>query len=219
MSSSPALPCPDMDDGQPPATMDDGQPPATNGVEICDSTNVREPEPAPNTGPAIVAPALGAPKEPGTADGTLALPDEVLMAVFNFCDARTQMMAIPAVSKRWLGVCQMRRAAIDLTWARTVHGRRCAITDVGLAGLVRRFPKLWRLDLSWCKNVTDGGLTAVAAGCPNLQHLGLEGCENVTDSGLVAVAAGCPNIQHLELYCENVTDGGAALFPNANVTR
>ena len=55
--------------------------------------------------------------------------------VFTFCDARTRMMAIPAVSKRWLGVCQMRRAAIDLTWARTINGRRCDITDVGLGGL------------------------------------------------------------------------------------
>jgi len=43
--------------------------------------------------------------------------DEVLVAVFNFCDDRTRMMTIPAVSKRWLGVCQMRRAVLDLTWA------------------------------------------------------------------------------------------------------
>ena len=181
----------------------------------------------------------------GSADRTAALPDELLAVVFTFCDARTRMMAIPAVSKRWLDVCQM-RATIDLTWARTVHGRRCAITDVGLAGLVRRFPKLWRLDLSWCKNVTDGGLTAVAAGCPNLQQLDLGCCESVTDGGLVAVAAGCPNLQHLNLSdCDKVTDGGlvavaagcpnlqhlglfgckkvigvgAALFPNANVYR
>ena len=38
--------------------------------------------------------------------GTLVLPDELLRLVFNFCDARTRMMTIPAVSKRWLGVCQ-----------------------------------------------------------------------------------------------------------------
>ena len=185
--------------------MDDGQPPGPDRVETCDCADMLEHEP--KASPAVVAPvapvapdlkvAAASHNEGGgpaasAADGTLALPDEVLMAVFNFCDARTQMMAIPAVSKRWHGVCQMRRAAIDLTWAHIVNGRRCAITDDGLAGLVRRFPKLWRLDLSWCKNVTDGGLTAVAAGCPNLQHLNLR-------------------------FCVNVTDVGAALFPNAKV--
>ena len=53
------------------------------------------------------------------------------MLVFEHCDARTRMMAIPAVTKRWLGVCQqMRHATIDLTWA---VGDYCAITDTGLA--------------------------------------------------------------------------------------
>ena len=161
--------------------MDDGKPPGPDRVETCDCADMPEHEPKASPVVAPVAPDLkvaaashneGEAPAASAADGTLALPDEVLMTVFNFCDARTQMMAIPAVSKRWLGVCQMRRAAIDLTWARTTfNGRRCGITDVGLAGLVRRFPKLWRLDLSWCNNVTDGGLTAVAAGCPNLQHL------------------------------------------------
>ena len=48
-----------------------------------------------------------------------SLPDEVLAVVFGFCDARARMMAIPAVSRRWLSVCQhlMRHPAIDLAWA------------------------------------------------------------------------------------------------------
>ena len=151
-------------------------------------------------------------------DRTATLPDELLAVVFNFCDAQTQMMAIPAVSKRWLCIIGQRNAAIDLTWA--VREYRCAITDAGLAGLVRRFPNLQHIDLTWCENVTDGGLTAVAAGCPNLQHLDLSYCESVTDGGLVAVAAGCPNLQHLTLNeCKNVTGVGAALFPNAGVLR
>ena len=212
--------------------MDDDRPPAADGVEACDYADVREhdahePEPKRSQGvgvPASVAPDLSKDDEAAataaptpTADATLgALPDEVLEVVFNFCDDRTLMMTIPAVSRRWLGVCQMRPAAIDLTWA--VRGNSCAITDAGLAGLVLRFPKLWRLDLSWCKNVTDGGVAAVAAACPNLQHLGLSGCKTVTDGGLTAVAAGCPNLQHLDLRdCANVTDVGAALFPNAKV--
>lgn len=67
-----------------------------------------------------------------------ALPDEVLAVVFGFCDARARMMAIPAVSRRWLGVCRhlMRRPAIDLAWA--VRHYSCALTDAGLAGLVNR---------------------------------------------------------------------------------
>ena len=121
-----------------------------------------------------------------------SLPDEVLAVVFGFCDARARMMAIPAVSRRWLGVCRhlMRRPAIDLAWA--VRNYSCALTDAGLAGLVSRFPAAARINLSCCRELTDGGLGAVAAGCPSLQHLDLGGCESVTD-------------------------GGAALFPNADV--
>ena len=181
--------------------MDDDRPPA---AENCDHDDTCEPNTTPAMGaPASVAPDLevvaskddeaAATAAPApTADATLgALPDEVLEVVFNFCDARTLMMTIPAVSRRWLGVCQMLRpAAIDLTWA--VRGYRCAITDAGLAGLVLRFPNLRHLNLNRCRNVTDGGLTAVAAGCPNLQHLNLSGCKTVTDVG-------------------------AALFPNAKV--
>ena len=69
-----------------------------------------------------------------SADASLtlgSLPDELLAVMFGFCDARTRMMAIPAVTKRWLGVCQqMRHATIDLTWAVRDY---CAITDTGLA--------------------------------------------------------------------------------------
>ena len=75
--------------------------------------------------------------------------------VFGYCDAWTRTMAIPAVSKRWLGVCQhqMRPIAVDLAWA--IRNRRCAIriTDAGLAGLVLRFPGTATLILSWCANV------------------------------------------------------------------
>ena len=75
------------------------------------------------------------------------LPDEVLGAVFGCCDARTRMMTIPAVSKRWLRIGQ-RNAAIDLSWATTRKSEchsGCAITDAGLvslAGLIIRFPNL-----------------------------------------------------------------------------
>ena len=119
-----------------------------------------------------------------TANGTLgALPDEVLRVVFDFCDARTRMMTIPAVCKQWLGVRQMHRAAIDLTWAVRNLRFECAITDAGVGGLVRRFPNIQRLDLRECTNVTDGGLATVAAGCPDLQHLNLFECDSVTDGG------------------------------------
>ena len=169
--------------------MDD-QPPVPDGVEIQDCADTREhvahePE---NTSE-MVAPALldapdgrrndeGAAALPDPASNrTLVLPDEVLVMVFNFCDARTLTMALPVVSRRWLSVCQMLRAAIDLTWAVRRYG--CAITNAGLAGLVLRFPNLRHLNLKRCKNVTDGGVEAVAAGCPNLQHLNLNFCKNV----------------------------------------
>ena len=66
--------------------------------------------------------------------------------------------------------------SIDLKWADRGRGYRCAITDAGLTGLVRRFPNLQHPNLGLCKNVTGGGLEAVGAGCPDLQHLNLNIC-------------------------------------------
>ena len=136
------------------------------------------------------------------------LPDEVLEVVFGFCDARTQMMVIPAVIPRWHGsACASAYAArpIDLAWA--VRGYCCAITDAGVAGLALRFPGAATIVLGYSGNVTDGGLGAVAAGCPSLPHLSLEECERVTDGGIAAVAAGCPNLQHPNLYgCVGMTE-------------
>ena len=154
----------------------------------------------------------GAGKNAAAAVTLGSLPDEVLVVVFGLCDARTRLMAIPAVSRRWLGVCHhlMRQAAIDLTWSvRWETG--CAITDAGLAGLALRFPGTAAIVLQDCSNVTDGGLGAVVAECPNLQHLTLGCCWMVTDGGLGAVAAGCPSLQHLNLAgCVSVTDAGLA---------
>ena len=137
--------------------MDDSQPPAPDGVETCDSADMREHAPAPNSGPAaLVAADLkrggkdeGAAAAAATADGTATLPDEVMTVVFEHCDARTRMMVIPAVSKRWLRIGQ-RNAAIDLSWATTRKSEwhsSCTITDAGLAGLIIRFPYLQCVDL------------------------------------------------------------------------
>ena len=157
----------------------------------------------------------------GTAAGVDMLPDEVLAVVFGYCDARTRMMAISAVSQRWLGVCQllMRHRAIDLAWA--ARDGSCAVTDAGLAGLVHRFSSAATVVLTYCGKMTDAGLKAVAAGCPNLQHLDLGHCNSMTDAGLAAVAAACRNLQHLDLgHCGNVSDAGleavAAGCPNPN---
>ena len=130
-----------------------------------------------------------------------SLPDEVLAVVFGYCDARTRMMAIPAVSTRWLGVCMhhMRNVAIDLAWAARDYS--CAITDTGLAGLVLRFPCAATANLACCENFTDAGLKAVASGCPHLQHLDLGYCKGATDAGLKAVAARCPHLQRLSITC------------------
>ena len=136
-------------------------------------------------------------------DPTLeTLPDELLAVVFGFCDPKTLAAAVPAVSRRWLGVCQA-LPAVDLAC-------RVALTDAGLAGLARRFPRLRSLDLAHNGEVTDAGLNAVAVGCPNLAHLDLAGCYGLTDAGLAAIA-GCPRLVHLDLYgCYKLTAGGVA---------
>ena len=76
---------------------------------------------------------------PAVAMTLRALPDELLAVVFGYCDDRTRMMDIPAVSKRWLGVCRhyVRNAAIDLSWAvRSGPSYSCAIsvTDASSPG-------------------------------------------------------------------------------------
>ena len=124
-----------------------------------------------------------------------SLPDEVLAIVFRFCDQCTRMMTIPAVSRRWLHVCQQHTRVASLGAERSLN--HCAITDAGLTGLVSRFPYLERIVLDRCTNVTDGGLAAVAAGCPNLQCLDLRRCVKVTDSGLEGVANRCPPVPAL----------------------
>ena len=70
--------------------MNNGQPPAPDGVEMCGNADDEV------EGPGAVA------TNPA-ADNTGTLPDEVLEVVFDFCGARTLMMMIPSVTKRWLG--------------------------------------------------------------------------------------------------------------------
>ena len=101
---------------------------------------------------------------------TPPLPDEVLAVVFGYCGPEMRMMAVPAVSKRWLDIYQHQMrpvVAIGLAWA--VRNRCCGITDAGLTGLVLQFlgaAILAIVILAQCRSLTEGGLEAVAAGCP-----------------------------------------------------
>ena len=208
----------DQPNGQPPAPAEDGEAgkeyhdarDESEAAAHCSQSHPAEVERLVDDGQKRRNEPVPGHRRPSiTATVTVTLPDDLLILVFGFCDARARMMAIPTVSRRWLGVCQhlMLHADIDLAWA--IRNFSCALTDAGLAGLVNRFPTAATIKLGFCRSVTDGGLGAVAAGCPNLQHLDLSDCRWVTDGGLRAVAAGCPSLQHLNLAsCGELTDGG-----------
>ena len=173
----------DQPDGQPPAAAEDGmdfyladscaacddESEAAAHHSHCHQTAVgRLAAPAGSVGDGGKKRRKAAPGQGSGGGGTAmnatvavtlgSLPDDVLAVVFGFCDTRGRMMAIPAVSRRWLGVCRhlMRHPAIDLAWA--VRGRSCAITDAGVAGEVRRFPGAATINLSRCEGVTDSGV-------------------------------------------------------------
>lgn len=60
----------------------------------------------------------------------------------------------------------------------------CAITDDGLAKLVRTCHDLTALNIGQCSRVTDVGLSLIADNLQNLESIDLYGCTKITTVGL-----------------------------------
>ncbi|CAL5090465.1 unnamed protein product [Urochloa decumbens] len=85
------------------------------------------------------------------------------------------------------------------------------VTDVGLAALAAKSPRLRKLHVDgWKANrIGDRGLAAVAQKCASLQELVLIGV-NLTYSSLELIAANCPTLERLAL-CGSDTFGDAEI--------
>ena len=186
-------------------------------------------DPASSSGGGGEASSSGGGGEPAAAKVEPArAPDQpsadALTMVFRFLDSKTLLIAVPAVCKRWQGLCAelMPPVNLDVGWATTgpEWAPQNPLTDAGLTALAGRFRIVQGAELHACHELTDGGIERLAAGCPNLNHLNLRGC-TVTDVGIERLAAGCPKLNHLYLdNCTQVTDVGierlAAGCPNLN---
>ena len=60
----------------------------------------------------------------------------------------------------------------------------CAITDEGLAKLVRTCHGLTALNIGQCSHITDTGLSLIAENLQNLESIDLYGCTKITAVGL-----------------------------------
>ena len=67
---------------------------------------------------------------------------------------------------------------------RTLELGSCAITDEGLAKLVRTCHGLTALNIGQCSCVTDKGLSLIAENLQNLESIDLYGCTKITTVGL-----------------------------------
>lgn len=81
------------------------------------------------------------------------------------------------------------------------------LTDEQLTSLIKAYPNLQVLNLSFCKQISDEGLASLAQ-LQNLQTLNLSMCNKITDQGL-AYLAQLKNLQILNLAaCTQITDQG-----------
>ena len=143
--------------------------------------------------------ALAASSRSADTDALInCVPGEVLAIVFCHLDAKTLLIAVPAVCRRWREVCaeMMPAVCLDVGWMTTLGWSGYPmnpLTDAGLTAIAGRFRIAQGAQLRDCTQVTDVGIERLAAGCPNLNHLDLGYCTQVTDVGIERLAAGCPN--------------------------
>ena len=153
------------------------------------------------------------------AEAIDCLPHEVLALAFCYLDARTLLVVVPMVCKRWREVCagSMPPLTLDVSWAAPCPpwewrdpGLSVALTDAGLAGMIGRFGSVRFVRLCHCTQLTiDGILCLAAPSCLALTMLSLSGCTQVTDAWLYRLSRFCPGLTCLVLRnCGLVTDQG-----------
>jgi serine/threonine protein kinase len=88
------------------------------------------------------------------------------------------------------------------------------ISDVGLANIEKRFPKLLWISLRGNESVSDTGIQSVAS-IDHLNTLTMDDTAKVTDDCLAAVSA-CQSLRTLDLNSDNITDRGVSAVAKAD---
>jgi len=153
------------------------------------------------------------------------LSNEILAHIFKFVRARTLLLAVPAVCRRWRQVCRegcyiddfdLRRVLSPLTLKAFLSSGGGGVTDVDdedVAALLGRFRDGFRgargsLSLAGCFRLTDRTLAA-AARSQHVTGLDLSGCGQLTDAGLEPLAQ-MPALTALNLLGCKITGAGLA---------
>lgn len=93
-----------------------------------------------------------------------------------------------------------------------VLSRATGLRSAGLEIVVKSFPNLEEIDLSYCWRLGDREAYALSC-AKKLRDLKLVKCLGVTDVGLAAIAVGCVNLEKLNLkWCLEITDLGIELL-------
>ncbi|XP_042521006.1 F-box/LRR-repeat protein 3 isoform X1 [Macadamia integrifolia] len=98
-------------------------------------------------------------------------------------------------------------------WIKTlVLSRTSALRSGGLEVVVRSFPCLQEIDLSYCCGFGDRDASALSH-AQGLKVLKLVKCLRVTDFGLAKIVVGCVKLENLSLkWCLKITDLGIELL-------
>ncbi|GAQ82076.1 F-box/RNI-like superfamily protein [Klebsormidium nitens] len=147
-----------------------------------------------------------------------ALPDDVLMRVFQQLERQGDWEALSLVSKRWRRLAA--GACTKLHVTRRAGGQRMTqvlrrfgpglhtlylssapfVRDSDLRTLPLLCPNLTSIYLSWQDSFSDAGLSALAQACgPRLLELGLSRCQGLSFHGIAAACQYLPNLRFLDL--------------------
>ena len=86
------------------------------------------------------------------------------------------------------------------------------VSDIGVAALARKTPRLTRLDLSGChRNISDTTLSALGA-LRDLRQLDVSHCVAVSDAGLAELLPRVPQLEWLACRDCSITNEGCALL-------
>lgn len=81
----------------------------------------------------------------------------------------------------------------------------CPLVDDTLGTMLKAFPQLTALNVSYCRLITDECLIALSKYCPKLCELHLKYCKHVTDEGLTSILMN-GKMLYLDIYeCKEVT--------------
>ena len=147
------------------------------------------------------------------------LSTELLEQVFGYLDARTALLVLPRVCRRWKDVCAGVVVVADFSPNALASGKlasrlaTAAARTAAVRSLAARVAGARRADLSARGSkgsyLTDGGLEAVC-GLGRLAALNLRNCKFVTDAGLAHVGR-LRGLAALNLRsCKGITDRGLA---------